>query len=73
MANKRVYIRPAYYLNVKNVKDRVRSQGKQVSRSFLRELDGVVERLIDGSCRQWNGRHKRLTAELIPTKLRGGK
>lgn len=67
---KKPYIRPAYYINMQNVKKRIREHNRHASRDFLRAIDEIVEGVIDTSCRQWNGRRKRLNRLLIPKRYK---
>ena len=60
----------AHYLNNQNVKKRIKENNKQASKEFIREIDVIVETIIDSACKQFNGRHKRLSVSLIPKKYR---
>ncbi len=59
-----------HYINNQNVKKRIKEYGKQSSAGFIRELDIIVEKVIDAACRQFDGSGKRLTSSLIPKKYK---
>ncbi len=63
-------IRPAFLLNVKNVRKKCHQLGRHAGRDFLKELDIIVEMVIQSACRTWDGNHKRLSGSLIPKKYK---
>lgn len=63
-------IKPAFFLNIQNVKKKCHQLGRHAGRDFLRELDIIVEMVIVSACRTWDGNKKRLSASTIPDKFK---
>ncbi len=53
------------YLITKSVKQKINKANKQITKSALRALDIKVDEYLDKLIKQWNGKSKRITAELV--------
>jgi len=53
------------FINSKNAKAFIHTSGKQVSKNALEALDRKVEQYLAKICKQYQGKTKRITAELI--------
>ena len=54
-----------HYLVAKAVKAKFHEAKKQITKDGLHALDVKVDEFLDKAIRQFNGRHNRITADLI--------
>jgi len=54
-----------YYLQVSKVKRKLNEAGYQITKDGLVAIDAKVDTFLNKLTKQFNGHHKRITAELV--------
>ena len=53
------------YIKSANIKHKLHEQGYQINKQALNCIDVKIDEYLDKLMRQWNGKHKRVTPELV--------
>ncbi len=61
----------AHFLQETKVKELVHERGKRVSKEYLAALDSLVNDLVEGSCKVFNGGSSQLTPLVLNHALKG--
>ena len=55
----------AHYLKTKSVKQKLNSNGYQITKDGLVAIDEKIDTFLNKLTKQFNGHHKRITANLV--------